>query len=72
MKTERENFIKHADMLATVLMHKIIKLKADVEEFFEKQMFLFRNNMLYFKQQYRQMNPDDTVLKYSDLMDIKQ
>lgn len=36
MKTEKENFIKHADLLATTLMHKILKLKEDVEEFFEK------------------------------------
>lgn len=36
MKLEQENFTKHADVLGTILMHKIIKLKKDVEDFFEK------------------------------------
>jgi len=34
-------------------------------------MWIFRNNVMYFKSQYKSYNPEDTFMNYSDVSAIK-
>lgn len=68
----RERLFKNLDEMGTLFIHHLEKMKHTAERYFAKQFETYRMNMLYFKQQYKAYNPEDTYTKYSDYRNIQQ
>ncbi|KAL4454440.1 hypothetical protein ABPG73_015248 [Tetrahymena malaccensis] len=72
LNQQRQLLYKNLDEIGSLVMHHLERVKHLAEHYFQKQFETYRLNMLYFKQQYKGYNPDETYTKYSDYRNIKQ
>lgn len=72
LKEQREMLFKNLDEMGSMVVHHLERIKHNAEHYFAQQFETYRQNMLYFKQQYKGYNPEDTLTKYSDYRKIME
>ncbi|KAM3136294.1 hypothetical protein pb186bvf_011593 [Paramecium bursaria] len=69
-KMQIKKFNVIIDEHVSALVHHFQIMKQSIAIFFEKQYNAFTNNMAYFKTQYLQMNPEETISMFGDVSSI--